>query len=177
MNKNPDRTPRESCVVMCPDAFRKCSFLDAMVRSADRGVLYVDFDLLYSGYVAAGIIRQPPHTLIRRPDIKCWKREVAGLVHMTSMQPYLIVIDSLNGMAGMWPGRDATRLANHSLMLLAAMGRDAGTRVVAAAVARKGNRGWDLTPGGRHIPVTPIFTLEDWEGPPRMCRDDAGSLP
>lgn len=135
--------------VLSPHPFPKCTFLDMLARSADCGVIYLDIDMLYSGYVAANIFQQPSTVLVRRPDAEGWGTEIAALIRMVSTERYLVIIDSLNGMNNMWVGRDAARLANYSVMLLAALGKGAGTRVVVAATAKESSEGWELVPGGR----------------------------
>ena len=134
-----------------------------LARTADHGVIYVDFDMLYSGYIAANMLQQPANVLVRRPEAAGWREEITGLVQMVSSEPYLVIIDSLNGMNAMWAGRDAARLANYSIMLLAALGRESGAKVVVSAIARKGSDGWELLPGGRQLPggmAENLFALE-----------------
>lgn len=161
-------------MVLCPHPFSKCSFLDMLARTADHGVIYVDFDLLYSGYVAANMLRQPANVLIRRPEAASWREEIVSLIQMVSIEPYLVIIDSLNGMNTMWAGRDTARLANYAIMLLAALGMEAGTRVVVSAIARKGSDGWELSPGGRQLSGgvgENLFILEASSGSLRIRKD------
>ena len=144
-----------------------------LVRTTRRGVIYLDFDMLYSGYVGAGIMQCPSHVLLRQPRTTTWAEELATILQMISAGRYLVVVDSFNGMSGMWPDRD-TRLASYSIMLLASLGQHGGTLVVAAAVARKEGDSWDLTPGGR-LPDAPLFVLEDAPSP-ALRRGDGAAL-
>ncbi len=167
-------------MVLCPHPFPKCTFLDMLARTADRSVIYVDFDMLYSGYVAANMLQQPVNVLVRRPEVAGWREEISGLIQMVSIEPYLVIIDSLNGMNTMWAGRDAARLANYSIMLLAALGRKSGTRVVVSAIARKGSDGWELLPGGRQLPgrmTENLFALEVGSGSLRIRKDGGAEDP
>lgn len=162
-------------MVLCPHPFSKCSFLDMLARTADHGVMYVDFDMLYSGYVAANMLRQPANVLIRRPEAASWRDEIAGLIQTVSVEPYLVIIDSLNGMNTMWADRDTARLANYSIMLLASLGMKAGTKVVVSAMARKGSDGWVLLPGGRQLSSgvgENLFVLEASSGSLRIRKDE-----
>lgn len=148
-------------VILCTHPFSKCACLAEMARDSELAVIYVDADMLYSGYVRAGMMDVPPHTLVRRPDPADWNAELAAIIRATTLKPHLVIVDTLNGLAGMWGGPGGIRRAGHSMMLLAAMGRDAGTVVVAAAVARKSAAGWEMSPGGRLIPgAGHLYTLE-----------------
>lgn len=139
-------------IVLCPDAFSKCGYLAGLARDSKRPVVYVDADMMYSGYVRAGMIERPDHTLVRRPDLAGWGAELSGIIGMVSAAPHLVILDTLNGLGAMWGGPAGARLAGHSTMLLAALSGKAGTRVVAAAIARRGPDGWEMAPGGRLVP-------------------------
>ena len=148
-------------VILCKSPFSKCSCLAEMARDSELAVIYVDADMLYSGYARAGMMDVPPHVLVRRPDPADWNAELAAIIRATSRRPHLVILDTLNGLGGMLGGPQGMRLAGHSMMLLGAMGRDAGTVVVAAAVARKSADGWEMSPGGRLIPgAGHLYTLE-----------------
>ena len=148
-------------VILCTRAFPKCACLAQIARDSELAAVYVDADMLYSGYARAGMMSIPPHVLVRRPEPNSWNAELAAIIRATSSEPHLIIVDTLNGLAGMWGGPGGIRRAGHSIMLLAAMGRDAGTVVVAAAMARKSATGWEMSPGGRLIPgAGRLYTLE-----------------
>lgn len=138
-------------IILCPNTFPKCAYLERLARDAGRATIYVDADMLYSGYIHAGMLEPPPHVLVRRPDPSGWNADLAAMIRMTSAEPHLIIVDTLNGLGGMWGGPVGIRRAVHSIMLLAALGRDAGTTVVVAAAAREGPAGYELAPGGRLV--------------------------
>ena len=163
-------------VILCKSPFSKCSCLAEMARDSELAVIYVDADMLYSGYARAGMMDVPPHVLVRRPDPADWNAELAAIIRATARKPHLVILDTLNGLGGMWGGPGGIRLAGHSMMLLAAMGRDAGTVVVAAAVARKSAAGWEMSPGGRLIPgAGHLYTLEKDGVIPLAGREPGGS--
>ena len=181
MDKNPEVFDRMMgflgdgpSTVLSPHPFPKCMFLDMLARSADCGVIYLDIDMLYSGYVRG----EHPTTAVHRPDspglaAEEWGTEMTALIRMVSTGRYLEIIDSLNGMNNMWVGRDAARLANYSVMLLAALGRGTGTRVVVAATAKESSDGWELAPGGRQALGIKggLFVLENGSRSLRIRRD------
>lgn len=138
-------------IILCPNIFPKCAYLAGLARDAGRATIYVDADMLYSGYMHAGMMERPPHVLVRRPDPPGWNAELTTMIRMTSAEPHLVIVDTLNGLGGMWGGPVGIRRAVHSIMLLAALGRDVGTTVVVAAAAKAGPSGYELAPGGRLV--------------------------
>ena len=138
-------------VILCPNIFPKCAYLERLARDAGCATIYVDADMLYSGYMHAGMLERPPHVLVRRPEPSGWNADLAAMIRIASTEPHLVIVDTLNGLGGIWGGPVGIRRAVHSIMLLAAMGRGVGTMVVAAAAAREGPAGYELTPGGRLV--------------------------
>ena len=128
-------------VLLCPDAFTKCEYLERLARQSDRGVIYLDFDMLYSGYTQSGIVGLPDGVVVRRPGPEDWQEELVGIVRTVSAGSYLVLVDSLNGMMTMFGGREAGHQALRSIMIIRSLGREAGTRVVAAAVLKNTSDG------------------------------------
>ena len=146
-------------IILCSHPFLKCIFLEKLVRHARCGVLYLDFDMLYSGYTGAGIFKQPHNVLIRQPSLSDWRDELTSIIQMTSIRRHLIVIDSLNGMFTTFGHKDAMHLAFHSITLLASLGSDINTRVAVAAISRKTTNGWE-TPSGHVASIHTTYALE-----------------
>lgn len=125
-------------------------------------VIYVDADMLYSGYVRAAMLESPAHVLVRRPDHADWRAEITAIIRMTAAKPHLVIIDTINGLGITNGGPEGIRWAVRSIMLLASLSESSGTQVVVAASARKNNTGWELAPGGRLIPnIRHLYTLEE----------------
>ena len=173
LNKNPDLTDfmqHSLSVVLCPNASAKFVFLETLACSSSR-VIYLDFDLLYSGYIASGLIKQPDQVLVRRPH-SYWNKEVTAIAQAASSDPYIIIIDSLNGMNAMWTCRDEARLTNHSIMLLAALGREVGTQVIVAAVAKNTDQSWAMLPNGSQLSgLGEMLILEERSHTIRLLKD------
>lgn len=157
-NKNPDPATGqdhmgyEPDVVLCTNPFSKHLFLESVVDTSDCGVIYLDFDLLYSGYVSSGMTDPPTTVSIRHPSRESWNAELTNTLHMISQERYLVILDSLNTLSALWSRSGSKHLAACSVMLMSSLGRKTGTRLLVAAVGRQTKDGWELLPGGRFIP-------------------------
>lgn len=136
-------------VILCADPFLKCVFLEKLTHHTNRGIIYLDFDMLYSGYVNSGVFEIPDNVLIRRPGLTDWREEITSIVQITSTHEYLIIIDSLNGMTTTLKRRN---LALHSIMLMTSLGVTVNTRVVSAAITKKPIGKWKIP--GSHTSLT-----------------------
>lgn len=157
-NKNPDHIAGQDhagCipdVVFCPNPFSKHLFLESIVDASDCKVIYLDFDLLYSGYVSSGMTIPPTTVLIRHPSRKSWNAELINTLRMISQERYLVILDSLNTLSVLWNRSESKHLAASSVMLMSSLGRKTGTHILAAAVGRHTKNGWELLPGGHLMP-------------------------
>ena len=157
-NKNPDQTTGqdhtgyEPDVVLCSNPFSKHLFLESVVDASDCEVIYLDFDLLYSGYVSSGMTNPPATVLIRHPSRESWNMELTNTLHMISQERYLVILDSLNTLSALWNRSGSKHLAACSVMLMSSLGRKTNTHILVAAVGRHAKNGWELLPGGRLMP-------------------------
>ena len=139
-------------IVLCSEPFDKMEFLDAMINCTTYPVVFVDMDLLYTGYVESGMIRRRNGVEVFCPSRRDWMVEFAKIVLDSSRKRTLIIIDSLNGMHGVFDDIESARFVNSCVMLLASLGRQADSSVIVTAMVRPRNsRGWVLAPGGRQI--------------------------
>ncbi len=139
-------------VVLCSEPFDKMEFLDMMIRCTRYPVIFVDMDLLYTGYVESGMIHRRSDVTVFHPGRQDWMTEFSRIVSAASKKRTLVVIDSLNGIHGTFDDIESAGFVNSCIMLLASLGRQAGSPVIVTARARTRNsRGWVLSPGGRQI--------------------------
>jgi hypothetical protein len=112
----------------------------------------VDFDLLYSGYIVAEMIKKNEKVKIYRPINTDWEKIVSEIAKKISNEKFLILIDSFNGFYSIFDDREFGRFINASIMLLSFVGRESGSSIIITAMARKNdNDEWILSPSGRHI--------------------------
>jgi hypothetical protein len=115
-------------------------------------IIFLDFDLLYSGYVVSEMIKKNERVEIYRPSKIDLKKTISEIAKKISNEKILVVIDSLNGFYNIFDEKESGRFINASLMLLSSIGNENGSLVIITALTRKNDGGkWILSPGGRHI--------------------------
>ena len=144
-NKNPN-------IILCSEPFLKAEFLNELIESNKYPIIFLDFDLLYSGYIVSEMIKKNDRIEIYRPNKIDWKKIISEIAKRISNEKFLVVIDSFNGFYNIFDEKESGRFINASLMLLSSIGREYGSSVIITAMVRKNDNGeWILSPGGRHI--------------------------
>lgn len=144
-SKNPN-------VILCSEPFLKSEFLNELINSVNNPVIFLDFDLLYSGYIVSEMIEKNDKVIIYRPSKADLKKIISEIAKRISNGKNLVVIDSFNGFYNIFDDKESGRFINASLMLLSSIGRENGSSVIITAIARKNDSDeWILSPGGRHI--------------------------
>lgn len=144
-NKNPN-------IILCSEPFLKAEFLNELIDSINCPVIFLDFDLLYSGYIVSEMIKKNDKVKIYRPSKADLKKIISEIAKRISNEKFLVVIDSFNGFYNIFDEKESGRFINASLMLLASIGIESGSSVIITAITRKNDSGeWILSPGGRHI--------------------------
>lgn len=161
MDKNPDATDKIRKMILS-SAFASVSFENAITKTyffhkvaaiADIPTIYLDFDLLYSGYLAANILAQHQNTIVHQPHEENWKQLLVDVSNQISQNRHLVIIDSLNGFFTILADqKDAGRMVNNVLLLLASIGQKSDSTLLAGSVSNyKKDEGWILSGIGRHI--------------------------
>jgi hypothetical protein len=144
-SKNPN-------VILCSEPFLKSEFLNELINCVNNPVIFLDFDLLYSGYIVSEMIEKNDKVIIYRPSKADLKKIISEIAKRISNGKNLVVIDSFNGFYNIFDDKESGRFINASLMLLSSIGRENGSSVIITAIARKNDSDeWILSPGGRHI--------------------------
>ncbi len=144
-NKNPN-------IILCSEPFLKAEFLNELIDSIKYPIIFLDFDLLYSGYIISEMIKKNDKVEIYRPSKADWKKIISEIAKRISNEKFLVVIDSFNGFYNIFDEKESGRFINASLMLLSSIGREGSSSVIITAMVRKNDNGeWILSPGGRHI--------------------------
>lgn len=144
-NKSPN-------IILCSEPFLKAEFLNKLIDSINYSIIFLDFDLLYSGYIVSEMIKKNDKVEIYRPSNADCGKIISEIAKKISNEKFLVVIDSFNGFYNIFDEKEYGRFINASLMLLSSVGRENGSSVIITAMARKNdNDEWILSPGGRHI--------------------------
>ena len=139
-------------LILCSEPFLKAEILNELIETASYPIIFLDFDLLYSGYVVSELIKKNERVEIYRPNKIDLKKIISEIANRISSEKFLVIIDSLNGFYNIFDEKESGRFINASLMLLSSISRENGSSVIITAITRKNDDGeWILSPGGRHI--------------------------
>ena len=135
------------------DAITKTYFFHKLLSSIEIPTIYLDFDLLYSGYVASNILPQSDNLRLYQPSEQAWNNLLVQILDEISREPHMIVIDSLNGFYNMFANeKDAGRMLNSFIMLLVSVGKKTKSVVLIGSLSKfKKDEGWVLLAIGRHV--------------------------
>ncbi len=139
-------------IVLCSEPFHKAEFLNRLINSVESSVIFIDMDLLYTGYVESGMIPKKDNVIIFHPNKESWREKLSEIISKVSKEKFLVVIDSFNGVYSIFDELESARFVNSCIMLLAYVGRQTSSSVVITTMARKKeNNEWILLPGGKQI--------------------------
>ena len=139
-------------LILCSNSFHKIEFLNKIIRSTKNPIIFVDMDLLYSGYIESKMIQEKENLMIFQPSNLNWKEKLSEIITKISKKEFLIIIDSFNGIYNLFDDLESARFVNSCIMLLSSLGKQTNSTIVITAMARKKeNSEWILSPGGKHI--------------------------
>ncbi len=146
--------------VLCTEPFVKAAFLSKLIDQIDTPIVYLDFDLLYSGYVNSEIITKNENVSLFAPSKDDWNEILKKILLMMLNQKSVVIIDSLNGLYNLFDGKDIGRLVNAYIMLLVFMAKESGSSILFSSMVRKKEEeGWVLSPTGRRIVDTKMTKM------------------
>lgn len=139
--------------IVFDDAITKTYFFHKLATISEAPVIYFDFDMLYSGYLAANILRLPQNLVIYQPKEDSWKKLLIEVLDLVSRKQHLIIIDSLNGFHTMMPQQNESgRIINNFVMMLASMAQKSESVVLVGSISKfKKESGWVLSGFGRRV--------------------------
>ena len=139
-------------IVLCSKPFHKTDFLNRLINSTEDPIIFIDMDLLYTGYVQSGMIQRKENVIIFCPNKTNWKENLSEIISKVSKNRFLVIIDSFNGLYNLFGDLESALFINSCIMLLSSIGNHVKSSVVITGMAKKKeNDGWVLSPGGRHI--------------------------
>ena len=129
----------------------KINILSQIMNNCNTPILYLDFDLLYSGYINTGLIKMNNKVVIKTPTPYTWKDTLRLAMNYTSNQRSTIILDSLNGLSSMLK-RNSTRIIYAHIMLLGLAARHSKSTIVIPCMAKKSKeKGWTVAITGGKI--------------------------
>jgi len=144
-SKNPN-------IVLSSEPFLKSQFLIDLINSSIEPVIFLDFDLLYSGYVYSGMLTKNNRVEIYQPDKNNIKKIFSDVANKISNKKHLVILDSFNGFYNIFTEMESGIFINAVTMLLSFVAREKDSMIIVSGMARKKNdEDWVLLPGGRHM--------------------------
>jgi len=144
-----DRNPN---IILSSKPFVKSEFLNKLIDFFDAPVIFLDFDLLYSGYIGSGMIKKNKNVKILRPEKVDFEKHVKDIIEKISKERVLVILDSFNVLHNMFDELDSFRFINASIMLLSSVAKNTKSQILVTAMAIKNESGiWVLSPGGKHL--------------------------
>ena len=139
-------------IILCSKPFHKIEFLNRLINSTEDEIIFIDMDLLYTGYVQSQMIPKKEKLTIYCPNKINWKKELTEIIVKSSKERLLVIIDSINGMYNLFDELESARFINSCIMLLSSIGNHCKSSIIITGMARKKeNDGWILSPGGKQI--------------------------
>jgi len=139
-------------LILSSNSFHKIEFLNKIISYTKNPIIFVDMDLLYSGYIESKIIQHKENLTIFQPNNLNWKEKLAEISNKISKEEFLIIIDSFNGIYNIFDDLESARFVNSCIMLLSSLGKQSNSTIIITALARKKeNSEWILSPGGKKI--------------------------
>ncbi|MGQ0638029.1 MAG: hypothetical protein ACT4N1_01520 [Nitrososphaerota archaeon] len=138
---------------MYSEPFIKAGFIAKLVQDTKIDILYLDLDLLYSGYLASGMLHIPQNLTLFQPTFETWNKILTDVLVKSSIKKSVIIVDSLNGLFNVLNKRkEIGRLVTSYVMLLASVAQSTDSYVIIASMVRfKKEEGWILSPTGKRL--------------------------
>ncbi len=139
--------------VFYSDPFLKAGFISKLVQDTKLEVLYLDLDLLYSGYVVSGIIPTEKNLTLFQPTTETLYKMIKEILVKASLSQSIIIVDSLNGLFNMLNRKkNIGKTVMSIMMLLASISKMTKSYLIVASMVRyKKEEGWILSPTGKRL--------------------------
>jgi len=139
--------------VLYSDPFLKAGFIAKLVEDLKLDVLYLDLDLLYSGYVESGLIKTSQNLTLFCPTFDVLNKTLAKILVDLSTKKSVVIIDSLNGLFNILnKKKEIGKIVASYVMLIASMAYSTNSYVVITSMVRfKKEEGWILSPTGKRL--------------------------
>jgi len=153
-------TPSSTNLIFYKDAFSKTKFMNKIMDLFEPPVIYLDFDLLFSGYFESDNIIKPSNIEIIQPDSKNLKGLLPGILTKISSQKTILILDSLNGLYSFFDDHSAGRFVNSLIMLLHANLKFSQSILFITCLAKKKDDSLVLPTGGNILEFENINRFE-----------------
>ena len=139
-------------IIYYENSFAKTKFLIKTIEKWDIPIFYLDFDLLYSGYVKANMVPTPKNITLLWPNGENFRENLESIIEKISMTRSIVVIDSLNGFFNVLNDDDAGMLINSFIMMLASSAKNTKSIILVGSLSKLNEENeFVLHSSGRHV--------------------------
>ena len=139
-------------IIYYENSFAKTKFLIKTIEKWDIPIFYLDFDLLYSGYVKANMVPTPKNVTLLWPNGENFRENLESIIKKISMTRSIVVIDSLNGFFNVLNDDDAGMLINSFIMMLASSAKNTKSIILVGSLSKLNEENeFVLHSSGRHV--------------------------
>ena len=131
LDKNPESIPNDNFnnikkiiqqntinSITYTEPFLQTVFLSNLIPLIKNPVIYLDFDLLFSGYIASGTISSNSSVTLLQPTRSNWDEMLKTILKQISQEKSVIIIDSINGFYNLfYEKKNVGRLVNSLIMI------------------------------------------------------------
>jgi len=139
--------------ILYDDPFLKAGFISKLVQDVEIDILYLDLDLLYSGYTVSGALPAKTNVALFQPTPENLGRVLTEILVKASISQTLIIVDSLNGLFNLLNRKkEVGKIVTSIIMLLTSIAQITNSYVVVASMVRyKKEEGWIMSPTGKRL--------------------------
>ena len=139
-------------IIYYENSFAKTKFLTKTIEKWDIPTFYLDFDLLYSGYVKANMVPTLKNVTLLWPNNENLRENLESVIEKISMTKSVVVIDSLNGFFNILEDDDAGMLINSFIMMLASSAKNTKSIILVGSLSKLNEENeFVLHSSGRHV--------------------------
>ena len=139
-------------IIYYENSFAKAKFLTKTIEKWDTPTFYLDFDLLYSGYVKANMVPTLKNVTLLWPNSENLRDNLESVIEKISMTKSVVVIDSLNGFFNTLEDDDAGMLINSFIMMLASSAKNTKSIILVGSLSKLNDENeFVLYSSGRHV--------------------------
>lgn len=139
-------------IIYYENSFAKAKFLTKTIEKWDIPTFYLDFDLLYSGYVKANMVPALKNVKLLWPNSENLRENLESVIEKISMTKSVVVIDSLNGFFNILEDDDAGMLINSFIMMLASSAKNTKSIILVGSLSKLNEENeFVLHSSGRHV--------------------------
>ena len=140
-------------MIFYENSFTKTTFFVKILPKWNIPTFYLDFDLLYSGFVKSGQTPLSKNTTLLCPNTDNLHKNLRSIIDKISKIKSLVIIDSLNGFFNLLEDRkDTGQIINSFIMLLVSSAKNSNSIVAIGSLSKLINENeWVLYNTGRHV--------------------------